>query len=110
MRAVMVTEKSPSRLPSIQTVPVLLLGGEEGAGFSQKLVLSLQVSNLAAKASDLFRRVLRRRLIIINSCSSSAFFCYPFTQKLLTKAQLYSNSFDCLASIDHDAGCITTIF
>lgn len=63
-----------------------------------------------SKTSNLCGKVLRCWLTINNSHTTCPFFGYPFVRKLLTKAHLHSIRLDCLARINHDAGCITAIF
>src|SRR5699024_2959783 len=101
---------SSSPLPSKQSRSGFVARRHRYPWLSQTLTLSLQINALVSKTSNLCSKLLRCGLSINNSNTTCPFFGYPSVRKLLSKAHLHSFRLDCLARINHDAGCITAIF
>lgn len=77
-----------------------MLGGEEGAGFSQKLVFSLQVRDFPTQPSDFSCCLLRRRLAVVGGGAPEAFFFDPAAEQLFAEVELLGDSPDRLSSIE----------
>ena len=100
---------SPCARPSVQTAGVLVHGGEEGAGFSQKLVLLLQLAHPPTGRSDLSFHLTRIRTPLLGSLAPLTLDFDPPAHHRFTQPHIPGHRRNRRPRIQHQARNITTI-
>ena len=100
---------SPWARPSAQSAGVLVPRGEEGAGFSQELILLLQLAHPPAQCRDLSFHLTRIRTTLRGGLTPLALEFDPPAHHRFTQPSIPSHRRDRRPRIQHQARNITTI-
>ena len=100
---------SPCARPSVQTAGVLVHGGEEGAGFSQKLVLLLQLAHPPTGRGDLSFHLTRIRTRLLGGLAPLTLDFDPPAHHRFTQPSIPGHRRNRRPRIHHQSRNITTI-